>query len=47
MNERKQANQVHLITEGVDGLRSAIEFAADTDTLLTMCACSASIDQPY
>ena len=47
MNERKQANQVHLITEGVDRLRGAIEFVADTDTLLTMCACSASIDQPY
>jgi hypothetical protein len=25
----------------------AIEFIADTDTLLTMCACSASSDQPY
>jgi hypothetical protein len=43
----KQTNQVHLITEGVDGLRSAIEFVADTDTLLTICACSASSDQPY
>jgi hypothetical protein len=31
----------------VDGLRSAIEFVAGTDTLLTICACSASIDQPY
>jgi hypothetical protein len=31
----------------VDGLRSAIELVADTDTLLTMCACSASSDQPY
>ena len=38
MNERKQANQVHLITEGMDALRSAIGFVADTDTLLTMCA---------
>ena len=37
MNERKQANQVHLITEGMDALRSAIGFVADTDTLLTMC----------
>ena len=25
----------------------AVEFIADTDTLLTMCACSASSDQPY
>ena len=25
----------------------AVEFVADTDTLLTMCACSASSDQPY
>jgi hypothetical protein len=25
----------------------AAEFVADTDTLLTMCACSASSDQPY
>lgn len=24
-----------------------VEFIADTDTLLTMCACSASSDQPY
>jgi hypothetical protein len=24
-----------------------VEFVADTDTLLTMCACSASSDQPY
>jgi hypothetical protein len=47
VNERKQANQVYLITEGVDGLRSAIEFVADTDALLTMCACSARIDQLY
>jgi hypothetical protein len=38
VNERKQANQVHLITEGMDALRSAIGFVADTDTLLTMCA---------
>jgi hypothetical protein len=47
VNERKQANQLHLITEGMDALRSAIGFVADTDTLLTICACSASIDQPY
>ena len=26
---------------------NAVEFVADTDTLLTMCACSASSDQPY
>ena len=25
----------------------AVEFVADTDNLLTMCACSASSDQPY
>jgi len=25
----------------------AIEFVADTDTLLTMCSCSASSSQPY
>jgi hypothetical protein len=25
----------------------AVEFVADTDTLLTMCACSASSDNPY
>jgi hypothetical protein len=25
----------------------AVAFVADTDTLLTMCACSASSDQPY
>jgi hypothetical protein len=25
----------------------AAEFVADTDTLITMCACSASSDQPY
>jgi hypothetical protein len=25
----------------------AVELVADTDTLLTMCACNASIDQPY
>jgi hypothetical protein len=25
----------------------AVEFVGDTDTLLTMCACSASSDQPY
>ena len=32
----------------LDGLRpDAVEFVADTDTLLTMCACSASSDQPY
>jgi hypothetical protein len=24
-----------------------VEFIADTDNLLTMCACSASSDQPY
>ena len=24
-----------------------VEFVADTDNLLTMCACSASSDQPY
>jgi hypothetical protein len=24
-----------------------VEFIADIDTLLTMCACSASSDQPY
>jgi hypothetical protein len=24
-----------------------VEFVADTDTLITMCACSASSDQPY
>ena len=24
-----------------------VEFVADTDTLLTMCSCSASSDQPY
>jgi hypothetical protein len=25
----------------------AVEFVTDTDTLITMCACSASSDQPY
>lgn len=25
----------------------AVEFVSDTDTLLTMCSCSASSDQPY
>ncbi|HEY1704857.1 MAG TPA: hypothetical protein VGG75_34600 [Trebonia sp.] len=25
----------------------AVEFVADIDTLLTMCGCSASSDQPY
>ena len=25
----------------------AVEFVADTDTLLVMCACSASSDNPY
>lgn len=25
----------------------AVELVADTDALLTMCACSASSDQPY
>jgi hypothetical protein len=25
----------------------AVEFVADTDTLLTMCSCSGSSDQPY
>jgi hypothetical protein len=25
----------------------AVEFVAGTDTLLTMCSCSASSDQPY
>ena len=25
----------------------AVEFVADTDTLLTMCSCSASSDNPY
>jgi len=25
----------------------AVDFVADTDTLLTMCSCSASSDQPY
>lgn len=25
----------------------AVEFVADTDTLLAMCACSASSDNPY
>lgn len=25
----------------------AVEFIADTDTLLTMCSCSASSSQPY
>ena len=25
----------------------AVEFVAGTDTLITMCACSASSDQPY
>jgi len=31
-----------------DGLApDAVEFVADTDTLLTMCSCSASSDQPY
>jgi hypothetical protein len=25
----------------------AVEFVADIDTLITMCACSASSDQPY
>jgi hypothetical protein len=24
-----------------------VEFVADTDTLLTMCSCSGSSDQPY
>jgi hypothetical protein len=26
---------------------SAIEFIAETDSLLTMCSCSGSSDQPY
>jgi hypothetical protein len=26
---------------------NAIEFVSDTDTLLTMCSCSGSSDQPY
>jgi hypothetical protein len=26
---------------------NAVEFVADTDTLLTMCSCSGSSDQPY
>jgi hypothetical protein len=26
---------------------SAIEFIADTDSLLTLCSCSGSSDQPY
>ena len=31
-----------------DGLApDAVEFIADTDTLLTMCSCSASSSQPY
>jgi hypothetical protein len=25
----------------------SVEFVVDTDTLITMCACSASSDQPY
>lgn len=25
----------------------AVEFVADTDSLLTMCSCSGSSDQPY
>jgi hypothetical protein len=25
----------------------AVEFVADTDSLLTKCSCSASDDQPY
>jgi hypothetical protein len=25
----------------------AVEFIEDTDTLLTMCSCSGSSDQPY
>ncbi len=25
----------------------AVEFIVDTETLLTMCSCSASSDQPY
>ena len=25
----------------------AVEFVAETDTLLTMCSCSASSSQPY
>ena len=25
----------------------AVEFVADTDTLLTLCSCSASSSQPY
>jgi len=25
----------------------AVEFVPDTDTLLTMCSCSGSSDQPY
>ena len=25
----------------------AVEFVADTDTLVTMCSCSASSSQPY
>jgi hypothetical protein len=25
----------------------AVEFVSDTDTLLTMCSCSGSSDQPY
>jgi hypothetical protein len=32
----------------LDGLApDAVEFVADTDTLLTMCSCSASSSQPY
>jgi hypothetical protein len=31
----------------VDRLRGAIEFVGGTDTLLTICVCSANIDQPY
>jgi hypothetical protein len=27
--------------------QDAVEFVAETDTLLTMCACTASSDQPY
>jgi hypothetical protein len=27
--------------------QDAVEFVADTDTLLTMCSCSASSSQPY
>ena len=40
---------VELLTRppGATGAPDAVEFVTDTDTLLTMCSCSASSSQPY